>query len=331
METPQWHPGSLLALSGSYWQTCALHAGVKLDLFTTIGDGAVSADTMAELRSVDPDGVGRLLDALTAMGLLKKSDGAYANTPPARKWLCKDADDYIGFMIHHHHYLMASWQQLDSAVTTGEPVRGRSAVTGEDQREAFLMGMFNLSVSMAPVVAEQVDLTHRKRLLDLGGGPGTWAIFFCKANPDLSAVVFDLPTTRPFAQKTIDRFGMTDRVAFQDGDFLADPIDGVYDVAWLSHILHAESETDGRKLLKKAVQALAPGGKLFVHEFILNDAKDGPLFPALFSLNMLLGTSGGRSYSRAELEHMMTEAGISDIQHLAYRGPTGSSILAGVA
>lgn len=330
MDTVEWNPGSLLALSGGYWKTCALHAGVVLDLFSAIGDTTATAGQVSEVCSADPDATGRLMDALAAMGLLEKSDAGYANSPAARRWLCADSADYIGFMIRHHYYLMDSWRQLDVAVTTGEPVRGRTAVAGDDQREAFLMGMFNLSVAMAPTVAEQVDLSDRTRLLDLGGGPGTWAIFFCKANPGLSAVVYDLPTTRPFAQKTIDRFDMTDRIAFCDGDYLEDAIEGPFDVAWLSHILHAESDADCRALLKKTVRAMAPGGKVFVHEFILHNTKDGPLFPALFSLNMLLGTSGGRSYSRKELEEMMVAAGVSDIEHLPYRGPTESSILMGV-
>ena len=63
----------------------------------------------------------------------------------------------------------------------------------------------------------------RTRLLDLGGGPGTYAIHFCMHNPGLTAVVYDLATTQPFAEKIIKRFGMEDRVEFVHRDYPGDP------------------------------------------------------------------------------------------------------------
>ena len=110
----------------------------------------------------------------------------------------------------------------------------------------------------------------------------------------MTATVFDLPTTRSFAENTIDRFGLDDRIDFSPGDYHTDAVPAGFDVAWLSHILHAEGEEGCRTILAKGVAALQPGGLLLVQEFILNDEKDGPVFPALFSLNMLLGTGAGR-------------------------------------
>jgi O-methyltransferase. len=106
------------------------------------------------------------------------------------------------------------------------------------------MGMFNLASRLAPKIVQEVDLTGRKHLLDLGGGPGTYAIHFCRRYEGLRATVFDLKTTRPFARKTIRRFGMEDRIAFRAGNYLDDDLGEGYDAAWLSHILHGE----GRKI-----------------------------------------------------------------------------------
>ncbi len=102
--------------------------------------------------------------------------------------------------------------------------------------------MFNLAMGIAPRLALQFPLSGRKRLLDLGGGPGTYAIHFCIANPGLAAVILDRSTTEPVARETVARFGLTDRIAFFGGDFNVDPIaGGPYDVAWLSHVLHSNS------------------------------------------------------------------------------------------
>jgi cyclopropane fatty-acyl-phospholipid synthase-like methyltransferase len=174
-----------------------------------------------------------------------------------------------------------------------------------------------------------LDLSGRRKLLDLGGGPGTYAIHFCQAHPDLHAVVFDLPGTRRFAEQTIRRFGLADRVEFAAGDYHKDPLPGRFDTVWLSHILHAENPEACQRLIHKAVQALDRGGVLIVHDFILNDTMDGPLFPALFALNMLLGTDGGQAYAQGQVEIMLKEAGLKNIERLPLDAPNDSGLVVG--
>ena len=191
------------------------------------------------------------------------------------------------------------------------------------------MGMFVNAMAIAPGLADTLGLSGRKTLLDLGGGPGTYAIHFCLKNPELSATIYDQPGTRPFAEATVGRFGLSARVRFAPGDYLADPVPGRYDVAWLSQILHGEGPVGCRDILAKAVAALNPGGLLLIHEFILDDAGTSPLFPTLFALNMLVQTRDGQAYTGAELGRMMTTAGLSGIKRLDFAGPNGSGILVG--
>lgn len=329
MSTSEWHPGSLLALSGSYWQAFALHAGVKLGIFDILSlQPLTAAETSRELNA-DPDGTERLLNALSAMALIEKAEARYILSVSARRYLVSSSQAYIGHLILHHHHLSPAWTKLDQAVRTGAPQRGSAVHSDGAQREAFLMGMFNQAMQQAPEVAEQIQLEGRTRLLDLGGGPGTYAIQFCLRYDQLSATVYDLPTTQPFAEKTISRFGLSDRVGFHPADYMHEEIEGRFDVAWLSHILHGEGEEECRKLVAKAVNALEPGGLIFIHEFILDDTMDGPLFPALFSLNMLIGTPKGQAYADHQLRDMLEEAGIRNIERIAYQGPTQSGILKG--
>jgi ubiquinone/menaquinone biosynthesis C-methylase UbiE len=324
-----WTPETIMSLSGGYWKTCALHAAVKLDIFTHIGDGRVAATAITEMIEGDLRGVTMLLNALTAMDFLTHDDGGYANTPAGKTFLSKDSDHYLGYMIMHHHYLMASWSQLDTAVKTGKPLRARSSQGDAARRESFLMGMFNIAMGIAPRVAAAVDLSPHHHLLDLGGGPGTYAIHFCRANPQLRATVYDLPETRPFAEKTIAKFGLADRINFTEGNYLRDQIPGIYDAALLSHILHAEGPDDCRRLIRKTRAVLRPGGLIVIHEFILDDTLDRPLHPALFALNMLLGTACGRSYSEAQIMEMLADARIKDIRRIPIETPNDSGIIIG--
>jgi predicted O-methyltransferase YrrM len=224
---------------------------------------------------------------------------------------------------------MESWSQLDTAVTTGKPLRKRSSQGDAARRESFLMGMFNIAMKVAPQIVAAVDLSQRRQLLDLGGGPGTYAIHFCRANPQLRATVYDLPETRPFAEKTIAQFGLAGRIAFAEGDFIKEDIPGTYDVALLSHILHAEGPEDCRKLIRKAVSAVQPGGMIIIHEFILDNTMDSPLHPALFALNMLLGTSAGQAYSEEQIMDLLAEAPVRDIRRIPIETPNDSGLIIG--
>lgn len=332
MKQFNWNPGSLLEMSGYYWKTCTLHAGVKLDIFTAIGSNILTLGEINAKLNIDKRGLSMLLNALSALELLVKKNGKYSNSLSAQTFLSKESPHYLGFMIMHHHHLMESWHKMDKAIIEGGPVRSRSSFSDEERRESFLMGMFNIGMAVAPGLSEELDLSGCKRLLDLGGGPGTYAIHFCLANPGLNASVFDLETTRPFAEKTIKKFKVSDRINFISGNYIEDEFIDTheFDVAWLSHILHGEGPEQAREIIGKAVSALKPESKIYIHDFILNDNMDGPLFPALFSINMYLGTPRGRSYSETQISEMLKAHGVQNIKRLSFTGPTQSGILSGI-
>ncbi len=330
MNKQEMNPGNLLEISGNYWQTCTLHAAVKLDIFTIIANRRLKSQDVAEVLDGNQRGVEMLLNALSAMELLEKNENTYSNTPLSLAFLVKNSSRYMGHIILHHYHLVDSWNRLDVAVRTGRPVRGSTSHTDEEKRESFLMGMFNLAMNLAPVLVPKIDLSNRHHLLDLGGGPGTYSIHFCLNHPQLKATVYDLPTTRPFAEKTVAKFNLQDRINFKNVDYLEEDIEGIFDVAWLSHILHGESFEDARKIVRKAVSAIEPGGLIIIHEFILNNTMDGPLFPALFSLNMLLGTQGGQAYSEEQLITMLADAGVRNFQRIYFDSPNDSGILTGI-
>ncbi len=329
MANREWHPGELLELSGYYWRSCSLHVAVKLDVFTCLGEERLAAAAVADKLKAAPNAVERLLNALVAMELLTKKGDKFLNPPSSKTFLSKNSPQYLGHIIMHHHRLVDSWAQLDQSVLSGKPIRQRSSFSNEQRRENYLMGMFNMAMNMAPIIVPKIDISSRRHLLDLGGGPGTYAIHFCRHNPPLRAIVFDLPTTRPFAEKTIERFDLSDRIDFVGGDYLKDDIEGRFDAAWLSHILHGEDPQGCKTILEKATAALEPGGIIIIHDFILNNSMDGPLFPALFSLNMMLVTDG-QTYSEQQLMDMLAAAGAKDIQRLPVQTPNDSGIITGI-
>lgn len=327
---PDWNIGKLLSISSGYWKGCTLQAAVRLDIFSHLGDDIVTAGELAEKTDTDRRATAMLLDALSAMALLQKNGIGYNNTDFSRNHLVRSSPRYMGHIILHHHHILDGWAQLDTAVATGRSVDKRS-YGAEIERQSFLLGMYNLSMNLAPELAKRIDLGGCSRLLDLGGGPGTYAIHFCLANPQLQAVIFDRATSEPFARQTIESFNIGDRVTFLGGDFTTDTIaGGPYDAAWLSHILHSNDEETCRRIIEKTVGQMSSGGIMLIHDFILDNTRTAPEFAALFSLNMLVNNGVGRSYADGEIRSMMESCGLSDLKRLPVGSANGSSILLGI-
>jgi ubiquinone/menaquinone biosynthesis C-methylase UbiE len=174
--------------------------------------------------------------------------------------------------------------------------------------------MDDVTRELAPQVVAQLELTGARRLLDLGGGPGTYARAFLTIHPHLAEVtIFDLPFALAVARERLAGFERRGDVPLVAGTFHDDPLGDGFDAIWISQVLHSQNEADCRRLLAKAVQALAPGGRLFVHEFLLDGSRTQPLTAALFAMHMLVMTAGGRAYGGDEIAGWMKEAGLVDI------------------
>lgn len=327
----EWNEREIIRVSGAYWATCALHTAVLLDLFTLLDDGVDEEAALASRARCEARAFSMLVTALESMGLLARNGEKVKSTPEILGLLSKNSPNYLGFIIRHHAHIMPGWTRLAQAVQTGKAIAEERSSTKEDleEREAFLMGMFNVARLQAETVAAAMDFSRCKNLMDLGGGPGTYAIYFCLKNPDLQATVFDLPTTESFARKTIGRFGLSGRIGFAAGNFLEDALPAGQDAAWLSQILHGETPDDAAKLVTKAAKSLNPGGLLCIQEFMLDNDRKGPEHAALFSLNMLVQTPGGQAYTIGELEEMMRAAGAREISLVDVTLPSSCRILVG--
>lgn len=331
-----WTAGEMLELSSAYWRTFALQAAVVLDLFTVMDNREKEGNktTVAELANAvqcDARALGMLATGLVALGFLDRDGDRLSLPEHSRTHLSRNSEAYVGFIIKHHAHISPAWCRLAESVKTGGPMREVSSSHTDDaeEREAFLLGMFNVAMNQAEKIAAALDLSGRKRLLDLGGGPGTYAVFFCRANPDLRATIYDRPTSEPIARGIVRRFGLEDRIDFAGGDFLRDPLPKGYDVVWISQIIHGDTPAEAAKLVVDAGKLCNPGGLLIIQDFVLDNDRRGPAHPALFALNMLAGTEGGQTYTWSEIEAMLRAAGAVSVSRLDLDLPMGCGILVG--
>ena len=264
-----------------------------------------TAENIARLISTDPRATEILLDAVTAVGLLKKSGNKYRNTELSREFLVKDSSLYQGDMLRHADSLWRSWSGLDEVVKTGLPNR-----SGERDYSSFIRAMHNNAVFRAKTVITAIDLKGVKRALDLGGGPGTYSMELAARKIDVT--LFDLPEAVAIAKEIASEQGVG-TINFTSGDFTSDDIGSNYDLVFLSQIVHSLSIDEALALITKAREALNPKGRIVIHDFLLEKDRAHPVPATLFSVNMLVNTSAGRSYTVQEMKAWLTKVGFKGV------------------
>jgi len=297
------------ALAG--WQPArVLMAANHLDFFTALGEEALAAEEVASRCGTHLRSTQMLLNACVALGILEKEGPRYRNSAEARESLVRGKPTYMGDAIGHQEDLWQPWGKLHEAVRTNQRVVERYSLVEEPKvHRNFILAMHNRAMRVAPLLAEALDLSGRRQLFDAGGGPGTYSMFLVKRYPGLRAIVFDLPQTIEIAREVIAEFGVADLVTTRAGNYFKDDFGQGNDVVLLSAILHSMDPERSEGLLQKAYDSLVAGGLVMVHEGLISDEGTSPLQAVLFSLNMLVNTGEGQSYSAAEIIGLMEAVG----------------------
>jgi len=288
---------------------------IEHDFFTPLEPGC-TADELAALRGLDPRATGLLLNALAALGVLEKRGGVFRNGSAASRWLVA-GDDYRGHIFKHIHHCWDAWHRLGEVLHEGKPrdAAEDQALGGDaEHTRNFIRGMDDVTRDLAPTVVAGLDLSGVRVLLDVGGGPARYARVFLERHPHLEEVrVFDLPGALEVARANLEGFEASARVKLVPGDFVHDRLGAGVDLVWISQVLHSQGEAGCRALLAKAWECLNPGGRVMVHEFLLDDDCAGPPQAALFAVHMLVMTAGGRAYCGAEIGEWLRDLGFVDV------------------
>ncbi len=283
--------------------TRTLQVAHHIGIFAALGDGEQDLAALAESTETPADLLEPLLTACSSMGLLDRDGDRFANTPLAAEHLVPGKPLYQGNMIGHGMDTWARWGELPDRY---RPDHGDAPWAAP---EDFILAMHNITVpDRGPALAADVDLSGRRSLVDIGGGPGTYSIYACKANPKLRATVWDLPATIAIAKTVIEGFPeVADRMSVIEGDWNEDDFGSGYDALLMSNVMHGMPSNPESKLAK-AFAALDPGGLIIIQDFILNDDRIGPISAALF--NLYIG-----AFTFTELGDLLRKAGFVDVNN----------------
>ena len=307
----------------SYRLPRILIAALELELFTTVGTGSWAIPDLAKALNVSERGLNILCRNLAAVGMLRKRGARYANSQLGSTALNAHHPAYRGGYLRLLRSHWNDWLRLPESVRSGCPI-DQDVPDTDDFRRQFTWAMHHRTLELAPAIASQIRLGRAKTLLDLGGGPGTYAMAFLAKNPKLHATVCDREAALEVAKEIASTQRSRRRLSYLPCDFVNEPIPGIYDVVWYSNVLHLYSPEENQAIFRRVLASLAPGGRLIIQDAFLHD-QEGlyPLEASVFAVSMLLFTKGGDTYSVAETGKWLKRAGFAGIKNVPIKKGTG--------
>ena len=300
--SPRPDTSRLQDLALSFQKSAALMSAVDLGVFTAISRGAGTEEEVAGAVDITPTNAERLLTVLRTFGLVVEKDGSLHNAPDAERFLVAGERDYAAPWILFTRPRWSDWGHLTEHLRSRQESR-----LSESSREMTVEGArtyhqatYSVGLGAGRRFSRQVDLSGRKKLLDLGGGSGAYSIVAAQKWPQLEAVVFDLPPVVVVTREFIERAGVGDRVTAVGGDFTADDLPRGADVVVMASNLPMYSRAIIAEVIRKAFEAMAPGGEMHLIGEIVDDDKTGPMGPALWGLAETISHSTGLAHSQAD-------------------------------
>ncbi len=313
-----------------FWASKTLLSAVEMELFTELAGKSEDLTTLSGRLGLHARSARDFLDALAALGFLERAGGKYCNTPSTDFFLDKNKPSYIGGVLEMANLrLYPFWNNLTIALRTGEQQNeakggGASpfaALYADPQRlKGFLKAMTGISNGANHAIASKFPWKNYKTAADIGTAQGDLIVQVALANPHISGIGFDLAEVAPIFEAYVAANGLSSRVAFRAGSFFENPLPKV-DVITMGHILHDWNLDEKRMLVRKAYEAVPPGGALVVYDAIIDDDRSKNAFGLLSSLNMLIETPGGFDYTESDCTGWMKEAGFRETRAEHLVGP----------
>lgn len=307
-------PENIRDIANAFRASRVLLTAFELKIFTVLDKHMMTSEEVSQKLNTDTRATDRLMNALCGMGILKKVKGKFYNSDLSSKYLVENKPEFMGNLYHTNH-LWNTWSFLTESVKQGSSFKGDQNKKEKDNWvEAFIGAMHYRGVNQGKILSMMIDLTNVKKMLDVGGGSAAFSMEIVKKNPSIKATVLDLPHVIPLTKKYVSEAGLLNNFNFIEGDYLTRDFGSDYDLILLSAIIHINSYEQNKMLIKKCADALNKNGMIVISDFIMNNDRTQPVHGALFSINMLVGTTNGDTYTEKEMREWFESAGSSKIE-----------------
>ena len=321
----------MLSLINANWTTQALSAATRIGVPDLLRTGPQTAQTLAHASGCHGRSLWRLLRALTSLEVLHESAGGLFSLTPAGTLLCSGASGSLaGWAVLCGTSSWEAWGRLGESLRDGQSSRKRDGGADgfaflEDHPESALLfnqAMVGLTRPVAQAVAETLDLSGFRVIMDVGGGHGELVATLLARQPSLHAIVFDLAHATRGAADRLAAASVEDRCTLVAGNFF-DSVPGGADAYLLKSILHDWDDERAGAILRSCRRAMAPHARLYVIERIAPErlttsAVDQGI--ARSDLQMLVST-GGCERTRQQYERLLDGARLRIERLLALCAP----------
>ncbi len=312
------------AFLSSQWLPAVLVAD-EVGLFAALAEAPASGPELAGRTGWNPRVLRSLLALLASLGLLTRRGGRFQLSATAAVHLVDGPFGWGGLLAMHRRGDPVAGRLRDVLLAPDPdeavPSPGDAGMLGDDwaagamdrrRADRVVAYMHAHSAAAADDLAAAADLSATRRLLDVGGCSGCFSVALARANPGLRATVVDLPAVCAAAGERIGAAGLADRVGTVALDMFRHPWPAGHDAVLLSNVLHDWRPATCAELLRRAFDAVEPGGTVLVHEMLLDDDLAGPREAAAFGVLMAVGTQG-QQLSFAELSGLLQRAGFTAV------------------
>ncbi|WP_238456404.1 methyltransferase [Desulfotruncus arcticus] len=287
-------------------------AAVTNGLFDTLQDGPCTLAELADKTGADQRALWVVVEALVALGYLKHEASSISLTGEAYSiFYDENSEQYVGFGFMHAYNLMSSWLQLPRVMESGKPVARKRAGL---QLKSFIRAMSrNAAQGATEIVAYCLkDLPQNPGVLDVGGGPLTYALVFVEKGAEVT--ILDTPEVVDLMLPELDP-GLP--INMVKGDFTVALPRGPYDLVYLGNVCHIYGEKENRKLFLEAAAELNQGGRIVVNDMIRGTG----VRAAVFGVNMLVNTESGGTWTYNQYKTWLEDAGfdVTPISEIAGR------------
>ena len=319
---PPSSPEPLIQMIQGLQVTAILQAAVQLGVFDRIAEGTNTVASIASSVEADERGTRILLDALAALALLDTRDGAYTLAPLADAFLVSSRSSYLGGMLDllAGSPAWASYARLADAVRAGGTILEEHTDTpGFKYWETFALSSPVIAVPAARVLAEVLQpwaATHEHlEVLDIACGSGLYSLTLAAQHPGTRTTLLDWANVLEQARRNVVAMGLVNRTSYLPGDVFEVPLGGPYDLIIASHICHQFSKERCMELLRRFFDALQPGGRVAINDFMPASSRpaDEP-FAVLFSIISLAWSREGEAYPLESYRRMVAEAGFVGVE-----------------
>jgi SAM-dependent methyltransferase/DNA-binding transcriptional ArsR family regulator len=291
------------------WQEAVVLGSAKQErLLEAVADGSRSADDVASRLGLSPRAVHALLSALVEIGVVAEDGNRFRLLEEHRGPLLDPSHpDYAGGLVAHRFELIRKWGRMPEILKSGSPIED-DPEQGPEGKETFIYSMRRLARPGARAVAALLlsRLPKNAHILDVGGGPGTYAEAFVEGGARVT--VFDLPEVVELMKERLSAAG----VSALGGDFNEGLPEGPFDAAYLGSVSHIYGPEENLALIKRVAVSLAPGGLIAIRDFVKGLSRGA----ALFAVNMLVNTETGNTYTEENYREWLGAAGFQEVEVL---------------